>query len=126
MKKLVSLLLILCMCLALALSLSSCAHKPFENWTYNEEVHYHGCARFGGCDDGCTYDEAAHEYGKWMPYTGTQHKATCDVCGYDRHWENHDFSVEITETATPSIDGEKTYTCGDCGFSYTHSYEYGD
>ncbi len=126
MKKLISLILVTFMLFAICVSMSSCAHKPFDSWSHDDDGHWHACARFSGCDKGCKFDETAHVFGEWKRLSGTQHFKTCSVCGYDDLIEKCDFSSEITKVATPDADGEITYTCDDCGASYVEDYEYED
>lgn len=55
-----------------------------------------------------------HSYGVWLPYTQTQHKKVCE-CG-DTVYANHNWNAGVIVTApTYSSDGQKKYTCTDCG-----------
>ncbi|MCM1237342.1 MAG: hypothetical protein NC489_45330, partial [Ruminococcus flavefaciens] len=52
------------------------------------------------------------------PISHLNHK--CTICGNE---EDHEYRETITKAATCEEKGEKTFTCVDCGYSYTKEYE---
>ena len=111
----------------------------------DDNSHVRDCKR--NC--GVSQEIKGHEWGDPTPVDGTNHKTTCDICKgelTEKHtwgdWEinqqdeanthirycicnesqtaphNFDDGV-VTEPATHMTAGVKTFTCTDCGYSYT-------
>ena len=58
-----------------------------------------------------------HEFGDWEFANLQQHERFCEVCG-ETETDDHHFSAEIVEP-TCTEEGKITYTCDDCGYSYS-------
>jgi len=118
----------------------------WDEWKHlDDNSHVRDCKR--NC--GVTQEIKGHEWGNPAPVDGTNHKTTCDICKgelTEKHtwgdWEinqqdeanthirfcicqenqtaphNFDDGV-VTEPATHTTAGVKTFTCTDCGYSYT-------
>ena len=90
-------------------------HQFSADWSKDETNHWHAAT----CQDGeeCTTaisDLAAHTYVD----------GACSVCGaadpnYVPECTEHQYGVEVTKEATCTEAGEKKFTCGKCGYSYT-------
>ena len=67
--------------------------------------------------------------GSYNYYGFSFSKIEADVPGDEENYEvipatgDHDYVSSITREATCSQEGEETYTCADCGYSYTESVE---
>ncbi|MBO5416182.1 MAG: leucine-rich repeat domain-containing protein, partial [Clostridia bacterium] len=60
------------------------------------------------------YNLPEHEYGSWGTHNATQHIKFCP-CG-DIQYADHAWNEGVVTTApTHLADGQKTYTCSDCG-----------
>ena len=111
----------------------------------DDNSHVRDCKR--NC--GVSQEIKGHEWGDPTPVDGTNHKTTCDICKgelTEKHtwgdWEinqqdeanthirfcicnesqtaPHNFDEgEVTEEATHTHKGTMTFTCTDCGYSYT-------
>lgn len=79
-------------------------NKPFENATwYYSAVCY-------------------HTYGSWVKYNDTYHKRTCTLCGKDTQTATHNWnSGVVTQAATCTKTGIRTYTCSTCGGTKTET-----
>ena len=87
-------------------------HTFAAEWTYDENNHWHDCP----CGEKSGL--AAHSYGDWVEISETQHKRTC-VCGaYETADHNWNAGV-VTTDPTHLAEGQKTYTCADCGAKKT-------
>ena len=81
-----------------------------------------------GADGVCTYTctSCGDSYNESIPATG-EHKYdndcddTCNLCGAERTVGAHSYKSSVTTAATCGAAGVRTYTCSDCGHSYTES-----
>lgn len=62
-----------------------------------------------------------HTYGSWKQTDSTSHTRECSVCKKTESASHHWDSGKITKTATCAAEGEKTYTCADCGDTKTET-----
>lgn len=60
---------------------------------------------------------AGHTYGGWQQADGTSHKRTCTVCGGEETKAHTWDSGTITTKPTCLAQGEKTFSCTECGAS---------
>ncbi len=117
--------------------------KPYINkfiYIYNHHEDYFTPSKFvngnlakayavyGGADmDGEPIND--HQFGDWEEKDEDLHERTCERCGATEEAE-HDFDrVVVDKTCTQ--DGSVTYTCSDCGYTYTETdtatgHEWGD
>lgn len=96
-------------------------HTFSEEWSYDETNHWHAatCTDTEECAT-ATSNVTAHSY-----YANGH----CSVCGaVDPEYvppvpecTEHSYSVEETKAPTCTEDGEKTFTCDECGYSYTQA-----
>ncbi|MBE6630047.1 MAG: hypothetical protein E7624_04275 [Ruminococcaceae bacterium] len=87
-------------------------HTYSAVWKYNAQKHWKECA----C--GAQSAVAAHSYGAWEKHDAAQHKraCACENVEYAAHnWNSGTITVHPSHTTF----GEKTFTCNDCGESYT-------
>ena len=121
-----ALLLLVCTSLIVALSLSSCdstenhTHTFNTEWSYNDDIHWHGCT-----EEGCAEisENSVHSYGEWAVENDDNHEKLC-LCG-KKISEAHawDDGV-ITTPATYEKDGVKTYTCTTCSHTKTEAIKF--
>lgn len=112
MKKITSIILLLVMLLSMAI-LSACtpAHKctPDEEWTYDENSHWHKCAELPYVElFGISYMDLL--------------KASCAEV-FDKADHTWDAGT-ITTPATQEADGIKTFTCSVCNGTKTEPVPY--
>ncbi len=113
-----------------------------SKWLSNGTSHWHTCvgceekmdvtAHSGGtatCQNvavcevcGEQYSDLGnHNYGAWTSHDGAQHKRECSVC-HEYEYANHAWnSGAVTTAPTHSTEGERTFTCADCGATRTES-----
>ncbi len=115
-------------------------HAPSTEWEHDETHHWHDCV----ADDGQEYDKAEHSYDNACDTTcdcgyvrTVYHDFTGDFTyDADGHWhicktegcdvtdtkQPHSWNDgDITTKPTVDAEGVKTYTCTDCGATYTES-----
>jgi len=64
-----------------------------------------------------------HTYGKWTKISDTQHEHECTVC-QKKEQADHAFDAgTVTKKATCKEEGEKTFTCTDCGATQTEKID---
>lgn len=62
-----------------------------------------------------------HSFGDWKETDDADHSRECSVCGKTESKSHSWDSGKITKEATCAQEGEKTYTCKDCGATRTES-----
>ncbi len=121
MKRNFNLLVAVLVIAVMAFALASCdainknkshEHEYSADWSHDATNHWHAAT----CDKGdecltSTADLAAH----------TLVEGVCSVCGYTAPECEHSFSIEVTVEPTCTEEGEETYTCTECGYSYTQA-----
>ena len=98
--------------------------------TTNGEQEYWQCSVCGWmfADEACTdqisfpetYIAPGHQYSDWQPVDAKTHKMVCSECGETLTGE-HAFNSEVTVQPTFDREGVRTYTCIECGYSYTEA-----
>ena len=83
-------------------------HNYSEEWSVSEEKHWREC------ECGAKTDEAAHSDAD----NDTDHN--CDTCGKGGITEHDYDDGTVTQKATCTVDGVKTFTCN-CGHTYTET-----
>ncbi|MBQ1553095.1 MAG: hypothetical protein IIZ66_06055, partial [Clostridia bacterium] len=68
-----------------------------------------------------TVDIAAtgHNWGEWKKADEKTHTRVCANDASHTETANHNFKATVTTEPTATAEGVRTYTCSDCGFSYT-------
>ncbi len=56
-----------------------------------------------------------HIFGKWQKVNDSEHKRVCTVCQKEEKADHSWDSGKITKESTCTVQGEKTFTCKDCG-----------
>lgn len=85
-------------------------HNYSEDWSHDENEHWHECTVCGG-----KTDTNAHSFENWE-HNDSEHWQVCTVCSYETDKEAHIWDEgEITTQPTASAEGVKTYTCTVCG-----------
>ena len=81
------------------------------------DTHTRSCRR-----DGCAAaEQIVHSWGDWVANGESGHKKTCPVCSGTRA-EGHEWDDGVvTVKPTHLTEGEKLYTCGDCGQTRTET-----
>lgn len=88
----------------------------------NDGVKTYECTRCGATRTETIEKTSEHEYGSWTSINEYSHKKTC-TCG-NVYSLSHSFDGGvITKEATHIEDGEKTYTCSDCGYTKTEKID---
>lgn len=64
-----------------------------------------------------------HSYGKWTEVDGTNHKHICSVCEKEETATHNWNSGAVTKKPNCKETGIKTFTCKDCGATYTEDIE---
>ena len=87
-------------------------HEYSADWSSDETNHWHAAL----CDDAESADLAAHTFVEGV----------CSVCGYEKPVEDEkpactheNMTPAETKAATCTEEGELTYTCSDCDYSFT-------
>ncbi|MBE6948917.1 MAG: hypothetical protein E7456_03620 [Ruminococcaceae bacterium] len=61
--------------------------------------------------------EGGHSMGSWTQYKDTVHRRNCENCTYYETAKHNLTSTTVAPTCTE--DGSTTYTCSDCGYTYS-------
>ena len=82
-----------------------------------------GVMTYTCADCGHTRQEAVaakgHSFGQWTNVDETYHKHICSVCKYEQKVKHGWDKGEVTRPASCEREGEKTYTCAECGGTKT-------
>lgn len=110
--------------LAILICFAGCRRQPKADNMVNESIHVYETN-----DDDISHtndeigirEEEGHSYGAWKANNdGMSHTRVCS-CG-EKETEAHTFSFgQITEAATHTSEGIKTFTCVDCGTTKTET-----
>lgn len=96
---------------------------------YKSDIVAPTCTRQGYTNHICEYcgdtykdnlkNALGHKYGSWTNIEGTtKHTRVCSECGATQK-ANCEFSSAVTLAPTCTNTGVKTFSCVDCGYSYT-------
>ncbi len=99
-----------------------------SGYKYNDEGHYYEC--LNGCGEKLEYQEHVTSLVSDGNDIESTHHSKCLICEYESSGEEHNWDEGITTVeATCTSAGLMTYTCIDCGETYTediamipHSY----
>lgn len=104
-------------------STSSHTHIPSNEWSYNENYHWHTCISPNCPMSGVMLDHASHDFveeysGEITCTAGAILKRTCTVCGYSYETElqmtSHNWQAVGSVLAPEGYVGSEEYKCSYC------------
>ncbi len=109
----------------------------YETETVEVAITRSKCSHSGGkatCKDKAVCTVCGESYGavdltnhantaNILSYDETGHWDECEGCGADLNKADHSYRSEVTKQPTVDEEGERTYTCGTCGYSYTEAID---